>query len=284
MRKISLFFFCVLFYISVNHAQDLSTDKYARTLIETEFTFAQKAADTNTRTAFLEFIDDEGIIFRPGPVNGKEFLQKSKPNTALLTWYPSFSRISSAGDMGFNMGPWEWRKTKSDTVAYTGYFCTVWKRQKDDSWKFLIDFGNQTNKTATKAEPLKPQNITYKDISLNSEKTSATVMTLFSLDKQINPDNQQNYLYEDSRFIRDNFEPVTGSSNILNYISTQQANRIDFEPVGGQISKDGDFGFTYGKGEANVPDKTVKYNYVHVWKTDKTGAWKILADIMSEAE
>jgi len=115
-------------------------------LIETELAFAEAAKNTNTRDAFLKFIDDEGILFRPHPVNGKEFLEKSPARPAKLLWYPSSSFMSSSEDLGVNWGPWEFRKTMEEDPIAFGYFVTIWKKQNDGSWKFLFDMGNGNEK------------------------------------------------------------------------------------------------------------------------------------------
>ena len=42
-------------------------------VVEAERAFARAAATKGTRDAFLEFLAGDGIIFQPGPVNGKQF-------------------------------------------------------------------------------------------------------------------------------------------------------------------------------------------------------------------
>ncbi len=125
-------------------------------LIANEYRFASKASQVGTRESFSEFIADDGILFRPAPVNGKKYLAESKPSSGCLLWYPTDAAVSRAGDLGFTTGPWEWRKNKSDNEATAfGNFCTVWQRQPDNSWKFLIDIGSSNPKPDQAPVPLK---------------------------------------------------------------------------------------------------------------------------------
>ena len=41
-------------------------------MVEAEKKFYQTGQEKGTRAAFLAFLADDGIVFRPGPVNGKE--------------------------------------------------------------------------------------------------------------------------------------------------------------------------------------------------------------------
>src|SRR5690348_590164 len=66
-------------------------------IIEAERAFARAAATNGTREAFLEFLADDGIIFQPGPVNGKQFWQARASRKGLLSWQPIFADVSLAG-------------------------------------------------------------------------------------------------------------------------------------------------------------------------------------------
>src|SRR5262249_31911941 len=60
----------------------------------------------------------------------------------LLAWQPAFAGMAASGDMGFTTGPWEFKGDIKDEkpVGY-GHFVTVWKKQADGSWRFVVDLG-----------------------------------------------------------------------------------------------------------------------------------------------
>lgn len=83
MKRILQAVVCLIF-VTQNFAQE--KDQNLSTLIAVEYSFSKFAAEVGTRDAFLKFIADDGIIFRPNPVNGKKFLSESKPSGGLLSW------------------------------------------------------------------------------------------------------------------------------------------------------------------------------------------------------
>jgi ketosteroid isomerase-like protein len=117
-----------------------------QSMIDTERAFAKMSEDQGIRPAFMAFIADDGILFRPTPVNGKQWMTEHpvppSEKRPLLTWYPTAADISVGGDMGYTTGPWEYKADIHDAKAVAwGNFLTVWKRQQDRSWKFVICSG-----------------------------------------------------------------------------------------------------------------------------------------------
>src|SRR6201988_1807904 len=80
-----------------------------KTMVETEQTFSKTAAEKSTRDAFMAFIADDGLLFRPGAVNGKQRMPAHpvppSEKRPLPAWQPAFADMSSAGDLGFTTGP-----------------------------------------------------------------------------------------------------------------------------------------------------------------------------------
>lgn len=74
MKTSKWFFAALLFLFAINEISwGQKNDNNKTILIETELAFAEAAKNTSTRDGFLKFIADDGILFRPHPVNGKEF-------------------------------------------------------------------------------------------------------------------------------------------------------------------------------------------------------------------
>src|SRR6266576_4341868 len=120
-----------------------------QSLVETEQAFSKTAEVQGTREAFLLFIADDGVLFRPKAVNGKEWMKDHPPPPSngpqkrpLLAWQPIFAEVARAGDLGYTTGPWEFKDDiKDEKPSGYGNFVTLWKRQPDGSWKFVVDLG-----------------------------------------------------------------------------------------------------------------------------------------------
>src|SRR4030081_3779312 len=82
-----------------------------QSMVETELAFAKMSAEQGTRPSFMAFIDDEGILFRPRAVKGKQWMTQNpvppSDKRPLLSWYPTVADVARAGDMGYTTGPWE---------------------------------------------------------------------------------------------------------------------------------------------------------------------------------
>ena len=59
--------------VAQKRKEESERTKTRRALVEMEHAFAKAAATKGTRDAFIEFLADDGIVFQPGPVNGKKF-------------------------------------------------------------------------------------------------------------------------------------------------------------------------------------------------------------------
>jgi len=61
-----------------------------------------------------------------------------------LTWTPVGGDISASGDLGYTYGTFEFRSKDKDGKTHVDYgkYMSVWKLQKDGSWKVALDMGN----------------------------------------------------------------------------------------------------------------------------------------------
>ncbi len=60
-----------------------------------------------------------------------------------LTWSALFTDVSDDGTLGYNYGRYEFRGPGPDgtPVVRTGFFLTIWKRQPDGTWRYVMDNG-----------------------------------------------------------------------------------------------------------------------------------------------
>lgn len=129
-------------------------DEKTKEVVSRERSFAKYSLEKGAPEAFYHFIADTGIALSAnGPPRTKETYakliaaqQENKPNTgkSTLEWEPVFSHVSASGDMAYNWGPYIYTATAANGNQQKGYgyFVTVWKKQADNSWKFVLDGGN----------------------------------------------------------------------------------------------------------------------------------------------
>jgi ketosteroid isomerase-like protein len=89
----------------------------------------------------VAFIDTDPRKYR-GPEAVLQRMGEDKPGVK-LTWSAMFTDVSDDGTLGYNYGRYESRRTGDDgtEVVRGGFFLTIWKRQPDGSWKYVMDTG-----------------------------------------------------------------------------------------------------------------------------------------------
>jgi ketosteroid isomerase-like protein len=89
----------------------------------------------------VAFIDTDPRKFR-GPSAVLERLGPDHPGVK-LTWSDSFTDVSADGTLGYNYGRFESRRPGPDgqEIVRGGFFLTIWKRQPDGTWRYVMDTG-----------------------------------------------------------------------------------------------------------------------------------------------
>ena len=109
----------------------------ATTAIDAERAFAADAQKIGQWTAFRKWSTADAIMFVPQAGSAHEFLKDKADPPVAVFWWPGRSYLSCDGSTAVNTGPWvrQWGKS-------VGYFTTVWQRQADGSWKWVLDHGD----------------------------------------------------------------------------------------------------------------------------------------------
>ncbi|MEP6704821.1 MAG: hypothetical protein ABJB34_08450, partial [Acidobacteriota bacterium] len=110
-------------------------------LLDTQRAFETAAAQNGIKSAFLEFLRDDAIVFQPGPVNGKQYwtARDSDPST-LFVRNLIYSDISANGLLGYTTGNWRsYQKGMSEGLARFGQYVTIWERGSDGKFRASLD-------------------------------------------------------------------------------------------------------------------------------------------------
>jgi ketosteroid isomerase-like protein len=245
----------------------------------------------------MAFIADDGILFRPRAVKGKQWMTEHPVPPAdkrpLLSWYPAVAGIAIAGDMGYTTGPWEYKADIHDAspVAF-GNFLTVWKKQLDGSWKFAIDLGVSNPKPNPAATPWQqPDN--YKEIKGGGigPGVKAGANALLARDREFSTASATqgaqkvfaDYATVEVRMFRDDKPPFVGKAEALAALPADSS-VWTWEPAFADVSRSGDLGYTYGTYQITSKDTSPKVlesgNYYRIWKK-QGGKWLVVTDLLN---
>ncbi len=112
---------------------------------QADIDFSNFSKEHGMRKAFLQYIDDDGILMRDNrmPIigaNAIDFIASINDSAITLTWEPRGGDIAASGDLGYTFGVYE---MKDSANVQKGTYVTIWKKQPDGKWKFVLDSGNQ---------------------------------------------------------------------------------------------------------------------------------------------
>lgn len=122
-------------------------------VVAVELAFARAAQDEGQWTAFSEYAADQAVMFTPRPVLAKPWLKGRANPPKPMDWQPYQVWSSCDGSLAVSKGAWQ----RSD--GSVGYFVTVWQRQKDGSYKWVLDSGDKL------AKPLQQPDMVQADVA-----------------------------------------------------------------------------------------------------------------------
>ena len=266
-------------------------------MVDTERAFARMSVQQGIRPSFMAFIADDGILFRPRAVKGKQWMTEHplppSDKRPVLSWRPSFADISRSGDIGYTFGPWEYKNdVKEAAPSAYGHFVTVWKKQVDGTWKFAVDLGVSHPQTSFAELPMhdpflagdggfgpKPDQNRYRATFIKLEKAF--------LQSSVTRGARQaflSYAAPGVRVFREGKTPLEGKGPAA--LAIPESKGVwSWTPEAWDVSRAHDLAYSYGTYELRDNGKVTETgNYLRIWKEEvfniTTGrSWKVVVDV-----
>jgi ketosteroid isomerase-like protein len=249
-------------------------------LIEAERSFARASVEHGLRAAFLQFLDEGSIVFRPRPVDGRKTYTAEPEPKITLNWGPIFADVSAAGDLGYTTGPWTISEDKAGAKPLRyGHYMSVWRRKSSKPWRVAIDLGINHDKPGQ----LTDQVLTP---SPSSKPASGGRAALLAADWAFSNASKSrgfakaffDFAAPGVRVYRRPHLPYTTPAEVRTAIEAI-ADPITWSPAGGEAAASGDLGYTYGIVRSPGDRGVEKAAYCRVWKMQPDGAWKVVVDV-----
>ena len=274
---------CLLAGPFVVRAAEPGPAEAARAMVESERNFYRTGQEKGTRAAFLAFLADDAIVFQPGPVNGKEVWGKRAETGLDLIWEPAFAAIARSADFGYTTGPAKWRANKKEE-KFLGYgqFVSIWKKQKEGSWKVALDLGIENPAPAGKPEPLRmvvPDDGAKVKIDFDARRKALqeAQQKFMELAKTNSAEAALAEAAEEIRVYRDDSFPAVGKKAAGTLLGAKSG-KMSFEPLGSDMSHSADLAYTYGKYSLSRDGSAESGHFFQIWQTDAAGSWKLVLD------
>lgn len=247
-------------------------------VVAAERAFAAAARTDGANAAFLQYSAPDGLVFQPGPRLAKEALEANPLPPVPLDWWPAYAGIAASGDLGFTTGPYVFGT--GDRKGHGWYF-TIWRRQPDGSWRWVIDHGPPTREAAPEGTGARvaalptgrrsPPGKAFDDVKSAEARLAAA---LASDARSALP----RFLAADGRIMRVGPQPAVGTAAWAPLLAAGPE-RIETAPLGGGASAAGDLAFTYGNARWRKGEAEIDGHYVRIWQRRKEG-WKLIVDNM----
>ena len=127
--------------------QNSDKELVKKEIYRTEKAFEKMVQEQGITEAFYYYADSLAVIKRDndsliyGRNNIKNFYEKKNYSNVTVNWTPDFIDVSDDGTLGYSYGKYVFRMKLQDKSVkeFVGVFQTVWKKQSDNSWKYVFD-------------------------------------------------------------------------------------------------------------------------------------------------
>lgn len=255
----------------------------AEEAVAAERAFAAAASRDGVAPAFRATAAPDALLFAPDPVPAQaELARWPEGGAGSLLWAPSLTAVARSGDLAFNTGPYVMRRPGGET---RGWFFTLWRRQPDGGWRWLIDKGVDAPTTSTRNPPAADAPVQMLAAAWggrsSAEEASRRVRVL---DAALNTAAAggtaaayREHLARDVRLAADGRDPTTGRSAAEAELAARPA-RLEMQPLGDGASSDGDLVYTYGHARWSTPEGVARRgHYVRVWR-HAGRTWELVFD------
>jgi ketosteroid isomerase-like protein len=256
-------------------------------MIETERMFAARALVVGWKQAFLEYFALDAVGFAEGNVGlAKDQVAKSPdpPKDLQLMWEPRYGDVSANGELGYLTGPVRSILPSRDggRPRHSNY-ASIWKRQRDGSFKVVMDVGIPTPGPVAFAPGFTraPQANRFTGDYDDTTPPLGAADSLLNAGLRTDPVRAyRTHVAPTARVHRPNILPVVGERRILQWAASQSV----FSSADSRYSeaaRSGDLGYTWGTyTTASKSSPGPRGFYVRIWVRERNGQWKLALDVL----
>lgn len=251
-------------------------------LSETERSFHRALTEHGIKTAFLNVLSADAVIFRPDAVNGREFwLSKDDNSSQTMIRKSTFADIAANGLIGYTTGTWELHtKVKGETEVESGQYATIWSKKPDGRYQMSVDICTTHGKVeaseaiGTKTPKLK------RDQNKKGWSVADSSMNYFRLGMGESglSGAYKTWAAEEIRLLLERTPPITGKKKVVaetkDYISISFPQRI-------AAIESADMAYLWTPCQfANSDEGREKGNCLNVWKL-RNKKWSIVLSVFA---
>jgi ketosteroid isomerase-like protein len=268
-------------------------------MIETERAFAARALVIGWKDSFLEYFAPSAVGFdegQPGLARDQIAKAPDPPKDLQLIWEPRYGDVAASGELGYLTGPVRnIRASRDGGKPRFSNYASIWKRQRDGSFKVVMDVGvNTPNAVPFAADFVRaPQKNRFTGDYDDSTPPLGTADGVLNSALRTSPLRAYRQRLADGvRFHRHNQMPVVGVQAATKWLASQRpVSSADSKFT--EVARSGDLGYTWGTftiaatrtvtagGRGATQTLNIQAGfYVRVWVRERNGQWKVALDVL----
>ena len=257
------------------------TSEDAASLAAAETAFAAHSVKAGVRDAFLHYFAAVAVVFRPGPVNGREAYEKRPDPPIVLDWRPAYVEVSASGDFGLSTGPWKaTSRTDASQAPSYGQYISIWKRTGTGPWRVDVDHGISHANPELWTAALEARQLSGGSADDASPGIAAAEASFARTARDAG--NRAAYATHASqrvRIYREDHAPFLGRDAALASpaaampFTAWTADRI-------QAARSGDLGYAIGRYADAAAPREARGHFLRVWRREGS-QWRLALDVTS---
>jgi ketosteroid isomerase-like protein len=228
-------------------------------MVEAERAFAMRALEVGWKQAFLDFFSESAIGYDGEEVGyAKEQIRRNPdpPKDHQLLWEPRYGDVARSGELGYLTGPSRnILPSRNNGQPRHGVYASVWKRERDGTFRVVMDLGTNTPRAATFAEGFTRAPSANRFAGELDERTPPLGTADSVLNSDLKTGASRAYrgrLAPGVRFHRQQTMPVVGEAAVMRYLATQpRYEQVDSRYA--ESAQSGDLGYTWGTWSRPLP-------------------------------
>jgi ketosteroid isomerase-like protein len=239
-------------------------------MVDADRSLASYASEVGAKTAYLKYLGDDGVIFKPEATNGKDWwnLQTEAPPVVLKRTM-EYADIAANGLLGYTTGVWEETAkpgSKGVPTRQVGQYITVWSKKPDGKFYAIIDVMTQYDEAAPPVG--NPMLVTTFPKDINKRRWSAADPSMKFLRMGMDRGGLGNafdeWAAEDVRLIIEENPPIYGKKNAVKamkkYLSVAFPRKVS-------LLESADLAYAWNPCEyANSEEGMEKGTCLNIWK------------------
>jgi len=264
-------------------------------------TYADRSLEIGRHQAFLEFLGQDSVVFRDGPVDALELYSSESFSGNEISWEAHYIDVSRAGDLGLSAGPLVIINPSDDPDQdLYGHLISIWRKQ-GIRWELMADLAVlipgylsmdvQPNFDDTR--PVLEETAPPYAAMTDPNPMESLVEADLTFGRSINFRGGRRALLrsgmENSRVYLPGMAPAVGAEDASTvygaFLDTQLEATvpITLNHVGGYLAASQELGYTYGTmhEEGATDESGFRANYLRLWRLSTADEWRIAVEVLS---